>query len=177
MTTMNRRPILLGQPEVISLIPRRIQRILDNEGLYIGSNPADCSDGEAPLVSMEGKIYSMQLGKELDPTAVNDGLRIDGPFRSGDGTLHAFQEEVGEWAAATFKQQTIASKIAHMRRELIELEKAPNDAGEMADLLILLCGIAALAEVDLMEAARIKMEVNRARTWSEPDAEGVCSHV
>lgn len=91
--------------------------------------------------------------------------------------LKRFQKEVGDWSRETFKLQTPASKIEHLRREVEELGKDPADAGEMADCLILLCGIAELAGVDLLAAAQAKMVVNRAREWGAPDETGVCSHV
>lgn len=76
------RPILIGTPEVISLIPAEIQRMIDNEGIYIGSNPSEPTFGEAPIVSMGGKLYSMEIDSELDPTRFIEGHRIDGPFRA-----------------------------------------------------------------------------------------------
>ncbi len=79
-----RRPILLGQAEVISLISDSVRSMLDTEGLYIGSDPADPSKGEAPLVSMGGKIFAMEVGKELDPESFIEGTQIDGPFRASE---------------------------------------------------------------------------------------------
>ncbi len=89
------RPILIGTPEVIDLVPPRIQHMLDNEGLYIGSNPDDPTKGEAPLVSMGGKIYSMVIDKELDPTRFIKGHRIDGPFRAGDSSENDEADRAG----------------------------------------------------------------------------------
>jgi hypothetical protein len=76
------RTILIGEAEVIDPIPAEIRHMLDNEGLYIGSDPNDPSKGEAPLVSMGGKIYSMVIDRELNPERFIAGTRIDGPFRA-----------------------------------------------------------------------------------------------
>jgi len=93
------------------------------------------------------------------------------------GNLPTFQREVHAWSVATFPVQTPESKIAHLLKEVTELAEHPADPSEMADCLILLCGIAELAGVDLLTAARAKMEVNCARSWGEPDELGVQSHI
>lgn len=91
--------------------------------------------------------------------------------------MELFQRAVGQWSAATFAVQTPESKIAHLMREVQELAANPADPSEMADCLILLCGIAEMAGVDLLAAARAKMAINRARQWGEPDESGVQSHI
>lgn len=90
--------------------------------------------------------------------------------------LTQFQSEVNKWQTETFPASTANSKIAHLRQEIEELAEHPKDAAEMADILILLCGIASLAGVDLLEAAKAKMEINRKRTWGTPDKDGVVKH-
>jgi len=78
------RPILIGEAEEIKLLPLDVRRMLENEGLYIGSDPKKPLNGEAPLVSMSGKIYSMVIEKELDPECVIPGTHFDGPFRASE---------------------------------------------------------------------------------------------
>jgi len=101
------------------------------------------------------------------------------------------QRSVGEWANQTFARATDASIVAHLRREVAELDTlarwrterpdiAWNDdnyAEEMADCLLLLLHLAHRNGVNLEEAARRKYAVNRQRHWGEPDAEGVVEHV
>lgn len=72
-------PSLIGLPSLPSLIPGAVQQMLDNEGFYIGSNPADPSY-QAPIVSIGGKLYSMMTDQELDPTRFIIGHLIHGPF-------------------------------------------------------------------------------------------------
>jgi hypothetical protein len=95
-----RNPILIGQAEEISLVPERIQRMLDNEGFYIGSAPAGSGVvGEAPLVSLNGKIFSMTVDQELDPTRFITGHQLDGPFRAGTPSLLTAEDILNALAA------------------------------------------------------------------------------
>jgi hypothetical protein len=124
-----KRPILIGTPEVISLIPETIQRMLENEGLYIGSNPASDSFGEAPLVSMGGKIYSLTIDSELDPTRFIEGHRIDGPFRAGRDADHARPVapdlDDNPRIPAEWSREEIARELRAQRRRNAE-EKTEN---------------------------------------------------
>lgn len=88
-----------------------------------------------------------------------------------------FQKEVSDWAKETFPNETPASKIAHLRREVEELAETPGDTEEMADCFILLLGLCEKAGGNLLAAAKRKMEINRERKWGEPDEDGVCSHI
>lgn len=90
--------------------------------------------------------------------------------------LLPIQTDIGTWARKTFPSATKESWVAHLRREVEELGEshAPNEA---ADCLILLFGHAHINGYDLLASALAKMEVNRARTWGKPDAEGVVEHV
>lgn len=78
-------PLKLISPtgDVIDLIPAEIQRVIENPGFYIGSDPKHPDRGEVPLVSMGGKLYSMKRDAELDLTRYIPGHRIEGPFRAG----------------------------------------------------------------------------------------------
>ena len=88
-----------------------------------------------------------------------------------------FQLDVTFWASATFPGQSAESKIAHLADEVVELRNAPTDGEEMADCFILLLNVAQMAGVDLMRAAKLKMEKNRARKWGNPDERGVIKHI
>lgn len=91
--------------------------------------------------------------------------------------LSKFQREVHEWAQATFPNQTPASKLAHLRDELKELEEDPGDALEIADCFILLLSISEMAGVDLLSAGETKFEINKNRKWGKPDERGVVKHI
>ena len=106
----------------------------------------------------------------------------------------SFQEEVGEWGNVQFPMATSSAICAHLKREVAELDKAayslrvfsPNYqaqllkqevAMEAADCYMLLLHLCFRNGIDLETAAREKFEVNKARTWGKPDAEGVVEHV
>lgn len=84
---------------------------------------------------------------------------------------------IGQWALETFPDVTERGILAHIRREADELWDNPTDAGEMADLVILICHQAARMGVDLEAAVVAKHAVNQQRTWNAPDHEGVIEHV
>jgi hypothetical protein len=90
--------------------------------------------------------------------------------------LDALLTEVRAWANATFGgMERQPSKIAHLRKEVDELAKAPHDVEEMADVFILLAHIS--DGHDLTGAVRAKFEKNKRRVWGKADAEGVIEHV
>jgi ssDNA-binding Zn-finger/Zn-ribbon topoisomerase 1 len=101
-------------------------------------------------------------------------------YRPGLDELDRLQDEVGAWGVATFPHATRESIIAHLRRELDELERAETPAQraeEGADCYLLLLHLAHRDVYDLRGEAARKLEVNRGRTWGAPDAEGVSEHV
>ncbi len=55
--------------------------------------------------------------------------------------LRAVYERVTSWQRRTFPQQTAAGLLAHMRKELAEIEAAPLDVEERADMAILAMGV------------------------------------
>lgn len=95
----------------------------------------------------------------------------------GRESLDATLAEVVAWQAETFPVATSRSRVEHLRREVLELVEDPSDPEEMADVLMLLAGLAAGEGVDLHAALRTKLEKNRARQWGEPDEHGVVEHV
>lgn len=100
-------------------------------------------------------------GYELPPGAVD--------------TLDSLRDEVNLWQRDTFLERTPSSIAAHLVKEARELQKAPDDLEEMADVALLLFGLA--DGLDLVGAIRAKLEKNKRRTWGEPDAAGVVEHV
>jgi hypothetical protein len=97
--------------------------------------------------------------------------------------LTEFQKNVGNWGVKTFPELTIAGLVAHIKKEILELEEAlffKNKQGvseEASDLLILLLGIAHRVGFDLLETAEEKFDVLLLRDWMPPDEHGVIEHV
>lgn len=91
--------------------------------------------------------------------------------------METLMKDTSAWAESTFPGQSTAAKAEHLVREAQELLKTPWDSEEMADVLLLLLHIANRAGVNLLEAARRKLEVNKKRKWGPPDDSGVYHHV
>lgn len=92
-------------------------------------------------------------------------------------TLQQIVGEINRWQDTVFTRATPVSAAAHLKKEAQELWEDPYDEEEIADIFILLAGVAHLAGVDLEAAVEKKMKINRERTWGEPDAEGVVEHI
>lgn len=90
--------------------------------------------------------------------------------------LDAVSRDIVEWGTKTFPRATPESISEHLRREAEELAKAPGDRMEQADVFFLLVQLAGGPEA-LAAACREKLDINKARTWGEPDADGVVEHV
>lgn len=74
------RPLLIGTPEVFDQLQPGVRAMLDNEGFYLGSMPADPQMGTVPLASIGGKVFSMKIDSELPPDRFIAGTRFEGPF-------------------------------------------------------------------------------------------------
>ncbi len=104
--------------------------------------------------------------------------------------------KIHEWQKATFPAATPYSKLAHLIKELVELKNAMEGEKEhkghfsykvalektrmeFADCFFLLFGSAAaygLDYEDICDAIEKKFEINKARIWGKPDADGVVEH-
>ena len=92
-------------------------------------------------------------------------------------TLEAVLDDVRQWQVETFPQATPQSISAHLLSEARELAENPTDRMEMADVLMLLSGLAKHTGVDLASAVREKLAICRARQWGRPNAQGFVEHV
>src|SRR5690242_18578343 len=92
-------------------------------------------------------------------------------------------QEITDWQDSVFTKATPLSAAIHLQREIRELVfdiKNGNPLSakfELADCFLLLVGVAHLSNIDLEAAAIEKLEINKAREWGEPDAEGVVEHI
>lgn len=91
--------------------------------------------------------------------------------------------EHAEWSQATFgadSERDWRGPLAHLRKEIDEIESDPHDAEEWADGLLLLLDGARRAGVDadtLIVTAIYKLDVNKRRIWQKPNADGSVEHV
>lgn len=91
--------------------------------------------------------------------------------------LEIVLREVTDWQHAQFPHRTAHSIATHLLEEATELHREPTDAEEMADVLMLLAGLAHFNGIDLAQAVRAKLDKNKARIWGKPDEHGVVKHV
>ncbi len=108
-----------------------------------------------------------------------------------DEKLEKALEEVLKWSNVTFPKADIKSVTNHLLLEMRELSEAPNDPGEMADVLMLSAHlrqkldildkwVLVLAKkhgIDPTTAGLDKPEICKKRTWGDPDENGVIEHL
>ena len=93
-------------------------------------------------------------------------------------TAESLMPAIAQWQDATFgKDQPVQGLVNHLVREVAELVQDPADGEEQADVFILLVGLAARTNRDLVAEAVQKMGINRKRKWKTADHEGVIEHV
>ncbi len=94
--------------------------------------------------------------------------------------LQRFQFEAHRWADSVFGElRRPDGAVAHLRKEVEELAERPYDDMEYADCLLLLldgASNAGIAADDLLNTCWEKLAINRARSWGEPDENGVVEH-
>jgi NTP pyrophosphatase (non-canonical NTP hydrolase) len=100
------------------------------------------------------------------------------------------QDRIGKWAEKTFIYSTPKTIIAHLKREIKELDDAVNllsinerrdyilrpIAMEIADCVMLLIHLAFKLGIHLLNSVFVKFEIVKKREWLPPDAEGVQVH-
>lgn len=88
---------------------------------------------------------------------------------------------VNAWQQDTFPRSDVMDYFATLKREIAELGRLPmfdpRVREEIADVAIVLFGLADRAGVDLASAIEWKLAINRTRRWGEPDAYGVIEHI
>lgn len=91
------------------------------------------------------------------------------------------QNELGQWADATFGDRTPQSLLRHLEHEIEEVCENPKDELEWADCLTLLVDAYRLATghntEHLLDACFEKIAINKQRKWSPPNEDGVCFHI
>lgn len=93
------------------------------------------------------------------------------------GSVKQLQLEIADWIGPINPNRTAHSTIAKILEELGELiaSERMSDPLELADVAILVLDLFYLQDVDLADAVRQKMTINRARTWRIAD-NGAMSH-
>lgn len=92
-------------------------------------------------------------------------------------TIRSFQRQVTEWADRLFPNRTPDEIVRKMQEETAELLKDKIDAGEYADVLILVLDLASQHGIDVEKAVSDKMAINESRQWYWDAYTGVMRHV
>lgn len=92
--------------------------------------------------------------------------------------VHELQTLIVEWADSLNPHRTASSTIAKLLEELGELiaSERMSDPLELADVAILVLDLFQIQQIDLDQAVRAKMAINRSRKWRIAD-NGAMSHV
>jgi hypothetical protein len=88
--------------------------------------------------------------------------------------------DIGKWSDTTFGDERLNSTIHHLELEVGELKVDPFEIEEYADCLLLLFDAARKAGFefsDLLLAAQMKLEKNKARKWGRDLGEGAIGHL
>lgn len=104
--------------------------------------------------------------------ALQRAERLSAFLRIGD-----IQEMVTSWANSVFPNRKVSDAFNKMVFEEIPEFFAEPNAGELADMGILLYDVASLMGVDLNLAIHQKMAINRKRKWAISPITGVMKHV
>lgn len=132
---------------------------------------------------IENLIRSMSTFYGTDGTVLQRYLAIARKVRDVvedyifSQTISGVIAESSVWSENTFPQSTTKSIATHLAREAQELKENPEDPSEMADIVLLLGHLAGITGVDLTNASREKLAINKTRKWGKIDAEGVVEHV
>lgn len=125
------------------------------------------------IVDLRGALDRLQWQLEVDPA---DGLPMGRSFETS--------ASIAGWADQTFGDAgSDARVVARANEEMAELLRAVTSGKpgaaiveEAADVVIILCRLAARNDSDLWEAVELKMAVNRKREW-KTDGTGHGYHV
>lgn len=105
--------------------------------------------------------------------------RQDERVAIGSDSLVSVCRAAAEWSIKTFPDQTIEGKLAHLAKEVEEIQKDPDDLEEYGDAALLLFDSArfkGFSPVSVVQAMATKLERNKKRTWGK-DEDGVHHHI
>ena len=139
---------------------------------------ADIGGHTVPMLqgSTEGGLHP------VDGTEVRLAVSYVQPTQNEEETkdpIQQLQQVISEWADEVYPNRTVENALTKMMlHEIPELlHGRAMDPMEFADVAILLFDVAHLQGIDIAQAMRFKMKVNRNRKWEIDPATGLMSHV
>ena len=118
--------------------------------------------------------YIDQLEKRTSLNTLRDAIYEDaaahGLWESTDYTVNTVLKDMGGYGESFDPDEVMRSyAVQAIHRELIELQDASDNAEayaeELADVIIASLSVAGYIGIDIDEAVRRKMEINKARPW------------
>ncbi len=94
-----RNPILIGQAEVIDLVPPAIRTMMQRQGIYMASDISQPGYNFPLAVDAEG-VWSLRLDAKLDPAGFPKTVRVAGPFFAPGEEINPVAAEDAAFAAA-----------------------------------------------------------------------------
>lgn len=79
--------------------------------------------------------------------------------------IKTLTKNIVEWADSVFPDRKPEAALLKLFEEVGELVKNPRSPGEYADICIMLFDLANMHKVDLAQAIKDKMKINRNRAW------------
>jgi hypothetical protein len=128
---------------------------------------ADLPATDAQALANEKDAYERGFADALEKAAGFSQLAAD----------HA------EWSQATFgndSERDHKGPLAHLRKEIAEIEAAPHDGSEWADGFLLLLDASRRAGFPasvLVQEATAKLKINKGREWGKPNEDGSVEHI
>ena len=74
-----RNTVLLGTAVEIDVVTPEVRKMLDVQGMYLAAD-TQRPGYTVPLVVIKGKVYSLVIDEELDPSRFHPTVLIAGPF-------------------------------------------------------------------------------------------------
>ncbi|WP_373081961.1 dATP/dGTP pyrophosphohydrolase domain-containing protein [Zhongshania sp.] len=91
--------------------------------------------------------------------------------------LRELQSLITDWADQVIPHRTLHDASVKLLEEVAEAFANPGDPGELADMAILVMDMFHLAGVDMEQAIRDKMAVNKQRSWQRDPRTRILKHV
>ena len=134
---------------------------------------------------------SQMLNSYMQKRTTDLLLQLLGTFASGtleETTAHEtsiehcyrwddFLDELHEWADSCPLEMNDRARLFHLQEEVSELQNAPNDSTEMADVGLVLLKHCYEKNTDLLEAMIEKFNKIRNSKWHPPDNYGIVRRV
>ena len=81
--------------------------------------------------------------------------------------IRQLTQDIVQWADSVFPDRKPESALLKLFEETGELVRDPTAAGEYADICIMVFDLAHMHGIDLAEAIREKLEINKHRDWTK----------